>query len=130
MYWISEAQTTDWDDPVFDAGEIWSHYLYNIVIWEGVLQHSGKESLTSIPRSSANQSRKGRKNPEPARQCRERKATETKSPPGDGTTLVRLHSNLKSMSFVSVRSSPLDQTLECVNRCLIVGLPITSRSPA
>jgi hypothetical protein len=32
--------------------------------------------------------------------------------------------------FVSVRSSPLDQTLECVNRCLIVGLPITSRSPA
>jgi hypothetical protein len=65
MYWISEAQTTHWDDPVFDAGEIWSHYLYNIVIWEGVLQHSGKESLTSIPRSSANQSRKGRKNPEP-----------------------------------------------------------------
>ena len=33
MYWISEAQTTHWDDPVFEAGEIWSHYLYNIVIW-------------------------------------------------------------------------------------------------
>ena len=33
MYWISEAQTTHWDDPVYEAGEIWSHYLYNIVIW-------------------------------------------------------------------------------------------------
>ena len=33
MYWISEAQTTHWGDPVFEAGEIWSHYLYNIVIW-------------------------------------------------------------------------------------------------
>jgi hypothetical protein len=33
MYWISEAQTTHYDDPAFEAGEIWSHYLYNIVIW-------------------------------------------------------------------------------------------------
>ena len=33
MYWISEAQTTHWDDPAYEAGEIWSHYLYNIVIW-------------------------------------------------------------------------------------------------
>src|ERR1700678_231905 len=33
MYWISETQTTQWDDPVYKAGEIWSHYLYNIVIW-------------------------------------------------------------------------------------------------
>jgi putative ABC transport system permease protein len=33
MYWISEAQTSHWDDPVYEAGEIWSHYLYNIVIW-------------------------------------------------------------------------------------------------
>ena len=33
MYWISEAQTTHWDDPDYEAGEIWSHYLYNIVIW-------------------------------------------------------------------------------------------------
>jgi hypothetical protein len=22
-----------WDDPVYEAGEIWSHYLDNIVIW-------------------------------------------------------------------------------------------------
>jgi putative ABC transport system permease protein len=33
MYWISEAQTTHWDDPVYKSGEIWSHYLYNIVVW-------------------------------------------------------------------------------------------------
>jgi ABC-type antimicrobial peptide transport system permease subunit len=33
MLWISEAQTTHYDDPAFEAGEIWSHYLYNIVIW-------------------------------------------------------------------------------------------------
>jgi putative ABC transport system permease protein len=33
MYWISEAQTTHYDDPDYQAGEIWSHYLYNIEIW-------------------------------------------------------------------------------------------------
>ena len=33
MYWVSEAQTVHWDDPVYVAGELWSHYLYNIVIW-------------------------------------------------------------------------------------------------
>jgi putative ABC transport system permease protein len=33
MYWVSEAQTVQYDDPAFTAGEIWSHYLYNIVIW-------------------------------------------------------------------------------------------------
>ena len=33
MYWISEAQSPHWDDPVYETGEIWSHYLYNIVIW-------------------------------------------------------------------------------------------------
>jgi hypothetical protein len=31
--WMPEAQTTHWDDPDFEAGEIWSHYLDNIVIW-------------------------------------------------------------------------------------------------
>ena len=30
---MPEAQTTHWDDPAYEAGEIWSHYLYNIVIW-------------------------------------------------------------------------------------------------
>jgi putative ABC transport system permease protein len=33
MYWLPEAQTTQWDDPAYTSGEIWSLYLYNIVIW-------------------------------------------------------------------------------------------------
>jgi predicted permease len=33
MFWISEAQSTHYDDPAYQGGEIWSHYLYNIVIW-------------------------------------------------------------------------------------------------
>ena len=33
MYWVPEAQTVAWDDPAYTSGEIWSHYLYNVVIW-------------------------------------------------------------------------------------------------
>jgi putative ABC transport system permease protein len=33
MYWLPEAQTVQFDDPAYASGEIWSHYLYNIVIW-------------------------------------------------------------------------------------------------
>ena len=33
MYWVPEAQTVQYDDPAFMSGEVWSHYLYNIVIW-------------------------------------------------------------------------------------------------
>jgi putative ABC transport system permease protein len=33
MYWVPETQTVQYDDPAYMAGEIWSHYLYNIVIW-------------------------------------------------------------------------------------------------
>jgi putative ABC transport system permease protein len=33
MFWVSEAQTVQFDDPAFRSGEIWSHYLYNIVLW-------------------------------------------------------------------------------------------------
>jgi len=33
MYWLPEAQTVDYDDPAYTSGEIWSHYLYNIVLW-------------------------------------------------------------------------------------------------
>ena len=33
MFWLAEAQTAKYDDPAFRSGEIWSHYLYNIVIW-------------------------------------------------------------------------------------------------
>jgi putative ABC transport system permease protein len=33
MFWLPEAQTVQYDDTAFQSGEIWSHYLYNIVIW-------------------------------------------------------------------------------------------------
>ena len=33
MFWVPEAQTVQYDDPAYKSGEIWSHYLYNIVIW-------------------------------------------------------------------------------------------------
>jgi predicted permease len=33
MYWVPEAQSVEYDDPAYVSGEIWSHYLYNIVIW-------------------------------------------------------------------------------------------------
>ncbi|MGC2620964.1 MAG: ABC transporter permease, partial [Acidobacteriaceae bacterium] len=33
MFWLPEAQTVQYDDPAFRSGELWSHYLYNIVIW-------------------------------------------------------------------------------------------------
>jgi putative ABC transport system permease protein len=33
MYWLPETQTVKFDDPAYRSGEIWSHYLYNIVIW-------------------------------------------------------------------------------------------------
>jgi putative ABC transport system permease protein len=33
MYWVSEMQTANYDDPAWAQGEKWSHYLYNLVIW-------------------------------------------------------------------------------------------------
>ncbi len=33
MFWVSEMQTANYDDPQWALGEKWSHYLYNIVIW-------------------------------------------------------------------------------------------------
>jgi putative ABC transport system permease protein len=33
MFWIPEAQTVQFEDPALQSGEIWSHYLYNIVVW-------------------------------------------------------------------------------------------------
>jgi ABC-type antimicrobial peptide transport system permease subunit len=33
MFWVSETQTVQFDDPVFAEGEKYSHFLYNIVIW-------------------------------------------------------------------------------------------------
>jgi putative ABC transport system permease protein len=33
MFWVSETQTVQYADQALKSGEIWSHYLYNIVIW-------------------------------------------------------------------------------------------------
>src|SRR5262249_32066955 len=33
MFWVSEKQTVQWDDPAYMSGEIASHFLNNIVIW-------------------------------------------------------------------------------------------------
>jgi len=33
MFWLPETQTVQYDDTAFMSGEVWSHYLYNIVIW-------------------------------------------------------------------------------------------------
>jgi len=33
MYWLAEAQGMQFDDPAYRSGDIWSHYLYNIVLW-------------------------------------------------------------------------------------------------
>ncbi|MGC2660360.1 MAG: ABC transporter permease [Bryobacteraceae bacterium] len=33
MFWVSETQNLKYDDPQFAAGELFSHFLYNIVIW-------------------------------------------------------------------------------------------------
>jgi ABC-type antimicrobial peptide transport system permease subunit len=33
MFWVPEAQTVDYGDKALQPGEIWSHYLYNIVLW-------------------------------------------------------------------------------------------------
>lgn len=33
MYWLPEAQITQWDDPEYASGETSSHSLNNIVIW-------------------------------------------------------------------------------------------------
>jgi putative ABC transport system permease protein len=33
MFWLPETQTVQYDDPAYLAGETWSHYLYNIVLW-------------------------------------------------------------------------------------------------
>jgi predicted permease len=33
MYWLPEGQSVHFEDAGFNSGEIWSHYLYNIVLW-------------------------------------------------------------------------------------------------
>jgi putative ABC transport system permease protein len=52
MFWVPEAQTVQYDDPAFQSGEIWSHYLYNIVIWapgnQPSLEDHVRKALASI----------------------------------------------------------------------------------
>ena len=33
MFWVPEAQRVQYDDPAYTSGEIWSLYLYNVVLW-------------------------------------------------------------------------------------------------
>ena len=33
MFFLPQAQTSPFDEPSEKAGEIWSHYLYNMVLW-------------------------------------------------------------------------------------------------
>ena len=33
MYFLPEAQSTHFDDPEAEEREVWSHYLYNVVVW-------------------------------------------------------------------------------------------------
>jgi putative ABC transport system permease protein len=55
MFWVPEAQTVRYDDPAFMSGEIWSHYLYNIVIWApgnpSGIEERVRKALASVDRS-------------------------------------------------------------------------------
>jgi predicted permease len=33
MFWLPETQSVKYDDPQFTTGDLFSHFLYNIVIW-------------------------------------------------------------------------------------------------
>ena len=33
MFWLSETQSVKYDDPLFNTFDLFSHFLYNIVIW-------------------------------------------------------------------------------------------------
>ncbi len=55
MFWVPEAQTVRYDDPAYLSGEIWSHYLYNIVIWApgnvSGMEERVRKALASVDRS-------------------------------------------------------------------------------
>jgi putative ABC transport system permease protein len=52
MFWVPEAQTVKYDDPAFTSGELWSHYLYNIVIWapgiQPAMEQNVRKALASV----------------------------------------------------------------------------------
>ena len=55
MFWLPEAQTVQYDDPAYLSGEIWSHYLYNIVIWAPgnppAIEERVRKALASVDRN-------------------------------------------------------------------------------
>ncbi|HEX4006296.1 MAG TPA: ABC transporter permease [Acidobacteriaceae bacterium] len=52
MFYLPEAQTVAYDETNLKAGEIWSHYLYNIVLWAPGyvpgLQAQAKKALADV----------------------------------------------------------------------------------
>ena len=52
MFWVSEAQTAQYDDPAAQSNEIWSHYLYNIVLWapgnSPAIEEEVRKALASV----------------------------------------------------------------------------------
>jgi putative ABC transport system permease protein len=42
MFWLPEAQTVHFDEADLASLEIWSHYLYNIVIWRRAARQAWK----------------------------------------------------------------------------------------
>jgi predicted permease len=48
MFWVPEAQTAQYDDPAFTSGELWSHFLYNIVIWAPGAQPAMEENVRKV----------------------------------------------------------------------------------
>jgi len=52
MFWVPEAQTEEYPDADYHSGEIWSHYLYNIVIWapgkQPALEEQVRKTLASV----------------------------------------------------------------------------------
>jgi predicted permease len=52
MFWVPETQSVQWDDPAYQSGEIWSHYLYNIVLWapgrQPAIEEHVRKALASV----------------------------------------------------------------------------------
>jgi predicted permease len=52
MFWLPERQTVQYDDPAYRSGEIWSHFLNNIVIWASGnppgMEESVRKALASV----------------------------------------------------------------------------------
>jgi putative ABC transport system permease protein len=55
MFWVSETQTSRFDDPDFVEGEKYSHFLYNIVIWApgdpAAMEAKVRKALASVDSS-------------------------------------------------------------------------------